>query len=92
MPPALEFTEFPVPSEFPVAGLAGLAAAPNGDIWFAMVREHGLGRFRDGQFKTFTLRRPDARPVGVAVDPTGNVWYVDVKGYLGMIAVKDAIN
>ena len=85
-----EFTEYPVPSEFSIAGLAGLAAAPNGDIWFAMVREHALGRFRNGAFKTFTLRRPDARPVGVAVDPNGNVWYVDVKGYLGMIAAKDA--
>ncbi len=85
-----EFSEYPVPSEFSIAGLAGLAAAPNSDIWFAMVREHALGRFRNGAFKTFTLRRPDARPMGVTVDPGGNVWYVDVKGYLGMIAAKDA--
>ncbi len=85
-----EFSEYPVPSEFSIAGLAGLAAAPNSDIWFAMVREHALGRFRNGAFKIFTLRRPDARPVGVTVDPGGNVWYVDVKGYLGRIAAKDA--
>ncbi len=85
-----EFTEFPIPSESRTAGVVGLAAAPDGAIWFAMVRDHGLGRFKDGQFKFFNLPRPDARPIGVAADPAGNIWYVDLTGFLGKISYADA--
>ncbi len=85
-----EFTEYPIPSESRIAGVVGLAAAPDGAIWFAMVRDHGLGRFKDGVFKFFTLPRFGARPIGVAADPAGNIWYVDLTGFLGNISAADA--
>lgn len=85
-----EFTEFAIPSESRMAGVVGLTVAPDGAIWFAMVRDHGLGRFKDGQFKFFKLPRFEARPVGVAADPAGNIWYVDLTGFLGKISHADA--
>lgn len=85
-----EITEYPIPSESRIAGLAGLSVAPDGAVWFAMVRDGSLGRFKDGAFKLFQLPRFRARPVGVAADSAGNIWYVDLTGYLGMIAVIDA--
>ena len=85
-----EFSEYPIPSESRIAGLAGLSVAPDGAVWFAMVRDRGLGRFKDGVFKIFRLPRFGARPVGVAADPTGNIWYIDLTGYLGMMTKADA--
>ena len=85
-----EFTEFPIPSESRTAGLVGITAAPDGAIWFAMVRDHALGRFKNGVFKFFNLPRFDARPIGVAADPAGNIWYVDLTGVLGKISAQDA--
>ena len=84
------FTEYPIPSESRTAGLAGLTIARDGAVWFAMVRDGSLGRFKGGQFKFFRLPRFGARPVGVAADPAGNIWYVDLTGYLGKIAAVDA--
>ncbi len=86
-----KFSEFAIPSESRIAGVVGLTDAPDGAIWFAMLRDHALGRFKDGQFKFFNLPRFNARPVGVAADPSGNVWYVDLTGYLGYIAVADTL-
>jgi virginiamycin B lyase len=85
-----EFTEYPIPSESPTAGVVGLSVAPDGAIWFAMLRDHSLGRFKDGAFKFFVLPRFGARPVGVAADPAGNIWYVDLTGVLGNISAQDA--
>ncbi|MEO5863351.1 MAG: hypothetical protein ABIW48_04095 [Burkholderiales bacterium] len=86
-----EFTEYPIPSESRIAGVAGLTIAPDGAVWFAMVRDGSLGRFKAGVFKFFRLPRFRARPVGVAADPAGNIWYVDLTGYLGKIAASDAV-
>ena len=84
------FTEYPIPSESRIAGLAGLTIAPDGAVWFAMVRDGSLGRYKGGQFKFFRLPRFRARPVGVAADSVGNIWYVDLTGYLGKIAAAAA--
>lgn len=85
-----EITEYPIPSESRIAGVAGLTVAPDGAIWFALVRDHALGRFKGGQFKFYNLPRFEARPVGVAADNDGNIWYVDLKGFLGYVSAVDA--
>jgi virginiamycin B lyase len=85
------FSEYPIPSESRIAGVAGLTIAPDGAAWFAMVRDRSLGRFKDGAFKFFRLPRYNARPVGVSADTAGNIWYVDLTGYIGKIAQRDAV-
>jgi virginiamycin B lyase len=77
-------TEFEVPSKS-WAGLSGVAVAPDGAVWFGALRDHAIGRVRDGQVKMFPLPRADARPYTLAVDATGNVWYADISGYVGML-------
>jgi virginiamycin B lyase len=82
-------TEFPVPGD-EKAGLTGLAVAPDGAVWFGMLRAHSLGRLQHGVVKTLRLPRADARPYSVAVDATGNVWYADISGWLGMLPADRA--
>ena len=69
---------------------AFLAVAPDGAVWFGMLRKGSLGRLRDGKIKEFKLPREGARPYSVAVDPAGNVWYTDITGYVGMLKASAA--
>ena len=73
------------------AGLSGLAVAPNGAVWFGMLRASSLGRLRDGHTEIFRLPRSNARPYSVAADIDGNVWYADITGYVGMLPAKYAL-
>jgi len=70
--------------------LTSLAVAPDGTVWFTELREHKLGRLRDGNLIELQLPRDDARPFGVAVDGEGNVWYTDLTGWLGHVPVEQA--
>jgi virginiamycin B lyase len=49
-----------------------------------------LGRFKDGKFRLFRLPREDARPFSVAIDRQGNVWYADIRGFVGMLSADQA--
>jgi virginiamycin B lyase len=55
-----------------------------------MLRAGSLGRLRDGEMKAFKLPRDDARHYSVTVDGDGNVWYADIRGYVGMLPARDA--
>ena len=44
----------------------------------------------DGRVETFKLPRQGARPCSVAVDRSGNVWYADISGYVGMLPMQYA--
>jgi virginiamycin B lyase len=83
-----KITEFDAPLEG--AGLSGLTLAPDGSVWFGMLRAHALGRLRDAKAKVFRLPRTDARPFGVAADARGNIWYTDIAGYVGMIPASES--
>ena len=84
-----KFSEFDVPSPaWP--GLSGIAVAPDGAVWFGLLRDHAIGRVRDGQVKIFALPRPDARPYSVAADASGNIWYADISGFVGMLKASAA--
>ena len=48
-----------------------------------------LGRLRNGELKVFKLPRGRAA-VAVAVDRDGNVWYADIRGYVGMLPARYA--
>ena len=56
-------------------------------MWFAMLHSSSLGRLGD----IFGLPRDGARPCSIAIDATGNVWYPDISGYVGMLPVREAV-
>ncbi len=64
--------------------------APDGSVWFGMLRDSSIGRLRDGVVEVFRLPRERARPYSLASDSDGNVWYADISGFVGMVPVQDA--
>lgn len=84
-----QFTEFQAPGD-ERSGITGLAIAPDGSVWFGMLRRHSLVRLHNGVLKEFPLPRRDARPYNLAVDATGNVWYTDISGWIGMLPADQA--
>ncbi len=40
--------------------------------------------------QSISLPRNDARPFGVTIDASGNVWYADIHGYVGMLPARFA--
>ena len=70
--------------------MTGLTAAPDGSIWFGLLRGNSLGRMRDGEIKLFPLPRADARPYTLASDKKGNIWYADISGHVGMLKASAA--
>jgi virginiamycin B lyase len=59
--------------------------APDGSVWFGVLRGGGLGRLRDGKMEFVALPRENARPYTLAADAKGNIWYADISGFVGMI-------
>ena len=82
------FTEFTIPTQS--AGLTGLAAAPDGSVWFTELSVGKLGRLRDGRLAEFRLPRSGSRPFAVTVDAANDVWYTDLSGWLGMLPASTA--
>jgi virginiamycin B lyase len=70
--------------------LTGLTVAPDGAVWFGLLRLQTLGRLKDGQFRMFKMPRPTARPYTLSADPDGNIWYADISGYVGMLKAEVA--
>jgi virginiamycin B lyase len=59
-------------------------------VWFTELRGQRLGRLRDGVITEFPLPQRAARPFGIAVDGSGNVWYTDLNGGLGRLSAERA--
>ncbi len=70
--------------------LTGLAVASDGAVWFGMLRKAALGRLMHGRVEMFKLPRDGARPCSLAIDSSGNVWYADISGYVGMLPMRYA--
>ena len=45
----------------------------------------------DGRVDIFGLPGDGARPCSIAIDATGNVWYSDISGYVGMLPVREPV-
>jgi len=84
-----KFTEYEVPGK-DWAGLSGITVAPDGAIWFGLLRHHSIGRVKHGKVTIVPLPRPDARPYTLAADKSGNIWYADISGYVGMLKASAA--
>ena len=86
-PGAKAIEEYAVPSMLkkdPYYGLAGIFAAPNGDIWFAELDGRlGLVKRQGNQYlpvQEIPVPDPSGRPAGVFVDRSGRVWFTELDG------------
>lgn len=69
-------TEYPVttPSSFP----AGIAAGPDGNLWFTEANANQIGRITPGGVVTeFTAA---GGPLGITAGPDGNMWFAEQQG------------
>ena len=76
-------TEYPLPDSFQEP--RGIAAGPNGTVWFTQTGSHtgseGIGRIDvSGTITEFPLPA-NSRPFGIAMGPDGNIWFTEVGGW-----------
>ncbi len=70
------FVEFPIPStnSFP----RGIAAGPDGNLWFVENGTNKIGRITTaGVITEFPIPTANAQPSGIAPGPDGNMWFTE---------------
>jgi virginiamycin B lyase len=69
------FTELRLPSrtDIPVA----IAVAPDRTVWFTLESSDTIGLLRNGKVQKLPTGSASVEPLGLAVDPSGLVWYTD---------------
>jgi signal transduction histidine kinase len=93
-----DFTVFSRPaSDLPANSIAALASSPDGSLWIGTA--NGLGLYRDGRFRTFTIKDglPDNDIRDLYSDHAGTLWIVsgvDVCRYQGgsFTTLKSGVN
>ena len=70
------FVDFPIPSAntFP----RGIAAGPDGSLWFTEYNANKIGRITTGGVITeFPIPTASTQPSGIAAGPDGNLWFTE---------------
>ena len=71
--------EFPLPNAGSVPN--GIAAGPDGNVWFTEYIGNRIGRITPGGVITeFPVPTPNAEPNGIVMGPDGNLWFAEVAG------------
>jgi virginiamycin B lyase len=56
----------------------GIAAGPDGNVWFAEMAGNKIGRITPkGEITEFAVPTAESQPYGVAFDKKGNVWFTE---------------
>jgi len=71
---APRLTEFILP--LATSGPWGIAAGPDGNLWFTMQSANQIGRITpSGVITSFSIPTPGSQPYGIAAGPDGNLWF-----------------
>lgn len=62
-------------------GLADIAVAADGTVYFAQIGANKVGRLKDGRFDEFAVPTPSAAITGLAVAPDGAAWFTELRGH-----------
>ena len=69
-------TEFALPTAN--SGPRGIAAGPDGNLWFTEVSSKKLGQIAtSGTVTEFAIPTPNSFPNGIAAGPDGNLWFTE---------------
>jgi streptogramin lyase len=72
-------TSFPIPTAD--SGPRGIAAGPDGNLWFTEFFEDKIGRITTaGVITEFVLPTTISGPWGIAAGPDGNLWFTELLG------------
>jgi virginiamycin B lyase len=72
-------TVFPLPE--PDSELYGIAAGPDGNLWFTDSGRTEIGRISpDGTVVACAVPTPDSLPRGIALGADGNLWFAEWTG------------
>src|SRR2546426_62189 len=78
-PPAqarVRWKQFPIPT--PSSGPLGIAAGPDGVVWFTEHDANKIGRVTiDGTFTEFPVPTEGSGPYGIAAGPDGAMWFTE---------------
>jgi streptogramin lyase len=70
------FTEFTIPTAS--SGPLGVAADPDGNLWFAETNGNQIGRITTaGVFTEFVIPTSGSFPYEIASGPDGNLWFTE---------------
>jgi virginiamycin B lyase len=88
---AQTITEFPIPT--PGSDPLGIAAGPDGAVWFTEFRRNRIGRITTaGVVSEFAIPTPDSSPLDIAAGPDGALWFTeDTACRVGRITIAGEI-
>ncbi len=75
-----EYT-LPTPSSFPF----GIAAGPDGNVWFTEFSGNKIGRITSSGSITEYVIPSGGSPLGIAAGPDGNIWFTTWSGRIGRV-------
>jgi len=83
--PSGAFTEYPIPSGG--VGPAGIAAGPDGNLWFTEWRVNQVAKVTtSGVFTEYPVPTASSTPWGIAAGPDGNLWFTEYAQTANQIA------
>ena len=72
-------TEFALPNAGSIPN--GIAAGPDGNVWFAEYGGNRIGRITPaGVITEFPVPTPDSLPNGIVTGPDKNLWFTEIAG------------
>ena len=72
-------TEFPIPTAD--SAPYGIAAGPDGNLWFTEISGNNIGRITPaGTSPSSPIPTADSAPYGIAAGPDGNLWFTEISG------------
>ena len=78
-PPPGTLATYPLPTSG--SGPFGIAAGPDGNVWFTEDLGNKIGRITPaGSITEYSVPTTGSRPSGIAAGPDGNLWFTEGKG------------
>jgi streptogramin lyase len=88
-------TEFPVTAIMlsgSAVALSGIAAGPDGNLWFTKTGENKIGRITTGGVAAdFPIPTPGSGPSFITAGPDGNLWFTEEAGQIGRITASGVV-
>jgi len=83
----IALTEYPVPNSSP----QGIAAGPDGALWFTERSADKIGRITIGGVVTEYPLPSNEGPLGITVGPDGALWFTETAGAIGRITTAGIV-